>query len=81
MKLKAIVHGQIVELPSGVQLPEGLEVTIELEAMPLGDDDQIRLAKLQQLFGCWRDQTDLVEIFEQIDRDRQADLGRSRGDN
>jgi hypothetical protein len=41
-----------------------------------GDRDVDRLAKLQQLFGCWRNQTDLGEIFAQIDRDRHTDLGR-----
>ncbi len=77
IKFKAIVHGQVIELPPGVQLPDGSEVTIDVEAMPIGDDDQTQLAKLQQLFGCWRDQPDLVEIFEQVDRDRHSDLGRS----
>jgi hypothetical protein len=77
MKLKAIVHGQIIELPPDIQLSEGSEVTIDLDVTPVRDDDRKRLAKLQELFGCWRDQTDLVDIFEQIDRDRHRDLGRS----
>ncbi len=41
----------------------------------MSQDD--RLTKLQQLFGCWRDQPDLVEIFQDIESDRRSDLGRS----
>ena len=44
-----------------------------LEVMSQGD----RLAKLQELFGCWQDQPDLVEIFQDIESDRRSDLGRS----
>jgi hypothetical protein len=45
--------------------------------LPNVDDRNVdRLAKLQQLFGCWRDQTDLGQIFAQIDQDRHTDLGR-----
>jgi hypothetical protein len=77
MKFKGIVRGQVIELPQDTALPDGTEVTIDLTptAQPL--DVQERLAKIQELFGCWRDQPDLMEIFAEIDRDRHADLGRS----
>jgi hypothetical protein len=77
MKLKGIVRGQVIELPLGTELPDGTEVTIDVEQTAQHRDVQERLAKIQQLFGCWRDQPDLMEIFAQIDRDRHADLGRS----
>jgi hypothetical protein len=77
MKLKGIVRGQIIELPQVTELPDGTEVTIDLTPTVQSLDVQERLAKIQQLFGCWRDQPDLMEIFAEIDRDRHADLGRS----
>jgi hypothetical protein len=77
MKLKGIVRGQVIELPQGTALPDGTEVTIDVTPMVQPLDVQERLAKIQQLFGCWRDQPDLVEIFAEIDRDRHADFGRS----
>ncbi len=77
MKLKGIVRGQVIELPQGTALPDGTEVTIDLTPMVQPIDVQERLAKIQELFGCWRDQPDLMEIFAEIDRDRHADLGRA----
>jgi hypothetical protein len=52
-------------------------VTVDLTPTVQPLDVQERLAKIQQLFGCWRDQPDLMEIFAEIDRDRHTDLGRS----
>jgi hypothetical protein len=77
MKLKGIVRGQMIELPQITELPDGTEVTIDLTPTVQPLDVQERLAKIQQLFGCWRDQPDLMEIFAEIDRDRHTDLGRS----
>jgi hypothetical protein len=77
MKLKGIVRGQVIELPQVTELPDGTEVTIDLTPTIQKLDVQERLAKIQLLFGCWRDQPDLIEIFADIDRDRHADLGRS----
>jgi hypothetical protein len=38
--------------------------------------DQERLAKLNKLFGAWKDQPDLAEKFAEIDRERHAYRGR-----
>jgi hypothetical protein len=38
--------------------------------------DGERLARLNQLFGAWKDQPDLMENFGQIDRERHAYRGR-----
>jgi hypothetical protein len=39
-------------------------------------DDEERLAKLNQLFGTWKDQPDLDANFAAIDRERHAYRGR-----
>ncbi len=53
-----------------------LGVTQEVDHSAVMSQDD-RLVKLQQLFGCWRDQPDLIEIFQGIESDRRSDLGRS----
>jgi hypothetical protein len=39
-------------------------------------DDEERLARLNQLFGAWKDQPDLEANFAAIDRERHAYRGR-----
>lgn len=34
------------------------------------------LTKINQLFGTWKDQPDIDEIFADINRERHADFGR-----
>ena len=41
----------------------------------LTDDD--KLLKLNKLFGAWKDQPELMEIFTEIDKERHAYRGRS----
>ncbi|MGH1393966.1 MAG: hypothetical protein ACRAVC_08025 [Trichormus sp.] len=35
-----------------------------------------RLAQLNQLFGAWQDQTDLIDIFADLDQQRHSYHGR-----
>ncbi len=77
-----VTLSQVIELVTQLP-PDGkrsvlaaLGVMQDLDQSLLMSQDD-RLAKLQQLFGCWRDQPDLVEIFQDIESDRRSDLGRS----
>jgi hypothetical protein len=74
MRLKGRIRGQVIEFPENLDFPDGTMVTVEVT--PVGLSDRERLEKLQQLFGCWAGQSDLMENFEQIDRERHQDLGR-----
>lgn len=83
MRIKGILRGQTIELLEQVNAPDGIEVTVEVEIpairaseseRPLSDEE--RLAKLNALFGAWKDQPDLDKIFDQIDRERHAYQGR-----
>lgn len=38
--------------------------------------EEERLAKLSKLFGAWKNQDDLTEIFAEIDQERHAYRGR-----
>ncbi len=69
MKVRAIKRGQIIELLEQINdVPDNTEILVELQAplvsatgKALTNDE--KLAKLNQLFGAWKDDTDLVEIF------------------
>lgn len=84
MQIKGIKRGQIIELLEQINsIPDGTEILINIES-PYAKSvepkqqltDEQRLAKLNQLFGVWQDQADLVEIFDEIDQQRHADHGR-----
>lgn len=76
MKIQGIKRGQIIELLESINIPDGVEITMEIEfEQPL--DEQKRLTKLNQIFGVWKNQPDLDGIFAEIDRERHADRGRA----
>ncbi|BAU12576.1 hypothetical protein LEP3755_31060 [Leptolyngbya sp. NIES-3755] len=76
MKVKGILHGQTIELLEQINVPDGTEVTIEISDRPITASTEERLAKLNQLFGAWHDQSDLDDIFAEIDRNRHVARGR-----
>ena len=83
MKVRGIKRGQNIELLEQINdIPDGTEIIIDLKIysdpnisnkQPLTDEE--RLAKLNQLFGAWKNQPDLMEIYEQIDKERHAYRG------
>lgn len=76
MKIKGIKRGQIIELLESINIPDGVEITMEVEfEQPL--DEEERLTKLNQIFGMWKNQPDLDEIFTEIDIERHANRGRA----
>jgi hypothetical protein len=84
MKIKGIKRGQIIELSEQINdIPDGTEIIVEfvIPADPITENlqtlsDRERLSRLNQLFGAWQDQPELVEIFTEIDRQRHAYRGR-----
>lgn len=78
MKVRAIKRGQIIELLEQINdISDNTEILVELQApsasttgKALTNDE--KLAKLNQLFGAWKDDTELIEIFTEIDKDRHA---------
>lgn len=70
MKLKGIIIGQFIELLEPIAMTEGSEVTIEIsEPQP-----QPNWAELQKIIGVWQEDTEIQEIFVEIDRERHLDL-------
>ncbi|WYL96154.1 MAG: hypothetical protein HEQ35_22055 [Gloeotrichia echinulata IR180] len=85
MKIKGIKRGQTIELLEQINnIPDGTEIIVELEItsteitvpqQPLTEAE--RLAKLNKLFGTWKNQPELTEIFTEIDQQRHTYQGRT----
>ncbi|MBW4569242.1 MAG: hypothetical protein KME31_14840 [Tolypothrix carrinoi HA7290-LM1] len=84
MKIRGIKRGQTIELLEQIHsIPDGAEIIVNLELPPtepveakLHLTDEERLAKLNQLFGVWQDQPELIDIFAEIDQQRHTYQGR-----
>ncbi|QLE58523.1 hypothetical protein [Nostoc sp. TCL26-01] len=85
MKVRGIKRGQNIEILEQIHnIPDGTEIIVDLELFesqitetqqPLTEAQ--RLAKLNQLFGTWKNQPELTEIFTEIDQQRHAYQGRT----
>ncbi len=60
--IKGRIHGTTIELEEPVLLPDGTEIEVRIRVD--------RLSHLEQAFGGWRDDPELDQAFDQIDRDR-----------
>ncbi|OCQ95602.1 hypothetical protein BCD67_10285 [Oscillatoriales cyanobacterium USR001] len=75
MQIKGIKRGNIIEISENLNIPDGSEVLIEVPEAPRGSDEE-RMKRLHQVFGAWKDNTELEEIFAEIDRERHSYFGR-----
>jgi hypothetical protein len=75
MQIKGIKRGNIIEISENLNIPDGSEVLIEVPESPRISNEE-RLKRLHQVFGLWKYETELGEIFAEIDRDRHSYLGR-----
>ncbi len=84
MKVRGIKRGQNIEILEELNnIPDGTEIIIDVEFIanqitepqpPLTDKE--RLARLNQLFGAWKNQPELTEIFTEIHQQRHTYQGR-----
>lgn len=85
MKVRGIKRGQNIEILEQLNnIPDGTEIIIDVEfiANPITEPqppltDSERLARLNQLFGAWKNQPELTEIFTEIDQQRHTYQGRT----
>ena len=75
MKIKGILRGKTIELLEALPVADGLEIFIEIPDNLLIERDQ-KWEQLQAVIGVWKDDDEITEIFNEIDRDRHADLGQ-----
>ncbi|MDZ7966806.1 MAG: hypothetical protein RM368_17815 [Nostoc sp. DedSLP03] len=84
MQIRGIKRGQTIELLEQIHnIPDGAEIIVNLElpatepvVAKLHLTDEQKLTKLNQLFGIWQDQTELIDIFAEINQQRHAYQGR-----
>ena len=76
MQIKGIKRGNIIEIAESLNIPDGSEVLIEVPDAPRTSNDE-RLKRLHQIFGAWKYETEIEEIFAEIDRERRNYFGRS----
>jgi len=76
VKFKGIKRGQTIELLEEINIPDGAEITLEVEIEQLLSQQE-RLTRLNQIFGAWKNQPALDEMFAEIDRERHAYRGRA----
>lgn len=85
MKIKGIKRGQTIEILEQLNnIPDGTEIIIDLELIEkqipepkIHLTEKERLAKLNKLFGAWKNQPDLTEIFAKIDQQRHTYQSRT----
>ena len=76
MKVKGIIRGKTIELLESLPVPDGLEIFIEIpDSLPVESDE--KWEQLQAIIGAWENDEKITEIFDEIDRERHADLGRA----
>jgi hypothetical protein len=85
MKVKGIKRGQVIELLQELDLPDGSEIMVELELPERYQTPSLRsltqvekLARLNQLFGAWQDQPELVKVCAEIDLSQSSSSTESK---
>ena len=74
MKIKGVKRGKQIELLEEINIPDGTEIYVKVEVeQPLSEQE--RLTRLNQIFGVWKNQPDVDEIFNEIDTERHAYRG------
>jgi len=75
MQVKGIKRGKTIELLQDIDLPDGVEITVEVKTVPILSLSE-RLNRLRAIFGAWQNQPELDEIFSEIDKERHNYQGR-----
>lgn len=73
MKVKGIIRGQTIHLLEPISIEDGVEIEVDIpdNITTVPDWD-----KLKELIGIWQNDSELDEIFAEIDHQRHSDLGR-----
>jgi len=74
MQIKGIKRGNIIEISESLNIPDGSEVMIKVPDAPRTSNEE-KLKRLHQIFGAWKYETELGEIFAEIDRERHGYFG------
>ncbi|MGB0561616.1 MAG: hypothetical protein ACPGVO_07395 [Spirulinaceae cyanobacterium] len=75
MQIRGIKYGQTIELLQPLNLPDGCELTIDVQSK-ISLSPQERRQRLLKLCGAWSSQPDLDTNFAQIAQERHQYRGR-----
>ncbi|MGH2521542.1 MAG: hypothetical protein ACRDH2_03465 [Anaerolineales bacterium] len=73
-QLHGIIHGKQIELERETGLPSGSAVIVQIQPKPLTLEEKRRL--LHRLSGAWADDTSLIAIFNEIEKQRSLTTPR-----
>ncbi len=74
MKIKGIKRGKTIEILEEINVPDGQEIFIEIPAVHLISEEE-KHKQLDDVFGTWKNDAEIAEIFAEIDRERHANYG------
>jgi hypothetical protein len=72
MKVKGIIRGKTIHLLEPISIEDGVEIEVDIPDNIIVPDWD----KLKELIGVWQNDSELDEIFAEIDHQRHSDLGR-----
>jgi hypothetical protein len=72
--VKGTMHGKTIELEQDVSLPDGSQVLVSIEPLPLSEAE--RRSRLCALAGTWKGDPSLREIFDAIEKERRGSTAR-----
>ncbi|MCP4105080.1 MAG: hypothetical protein GY749_06025 [Desulfobacteraceae bacterium] len=79
MQLQGIISGKHIELFHETNLPDGLLVTVDIQAKPLSLEEKQKL--VDKLCGSWSEDNSLKQIFTEIENQRNSKLRECHPDN
>lgn len=74
VKLKGIIKGKRIELDRELGLPSGSEISLSIETPERSIEE--RRKSVQSLFGSWKNDADIQQVFKKMTRDRRRRLPR-----
>jgi hypothetical protein len=72
MKVKGIIRGQTIHLLEPISIEDGVEIEVDIPDNIIVPDWE----QLKELIGIWQNDSELDDIFAEINHQRHSDLGR-----
>ncbi len=75
MQITGIKRGKTIELPEELDLPDGQAIAVEI-IETRSQTEETKAETVPEVFGAWKDDREIKEIFAEIDRERHLYRGR-----
>jgi len=75
MHVTGIKRGKTIELLEELDLPDGQTIAVEIIESP-SQIEGTKAETIPEVFGAWKDDREIKEIFSEIDRERHLYRGR-----